>query len=64
MDRADLERGIIAYFDDHTPVVGHGGSALLVVNVQGRAAHASTPLLGVSAAAGCRTTTTGSSSAT
>ena len=33
----------------YTPVVGHRGSALLVLNVQGRAAHASTPFLGVSA---------------
>jgi len=33
----------------YTPVVGHRGSALLVVNVQGRAAHASTPFLGISA---------------
>jgi acetylornithine deacetylase/succinyl-diaminopimelate desuccinylase-like protein len=33
----------------YTPVVGHRGSALLVLNVRGRAAHASTPFLGVSA---------------
>ncbi len=33
----------------YTPVVGHRGSTLLVLNVQGRAAHASTPFLGVSA---------------
>jgi acetylornithine deacetylase/succinyl-diaminopimelate desuccinylase-like protein len=33
----------------YTPVVGHRGSALLVLNVQGRAVHASTPHLGVSA---------------
>jgi acetylornithine deacetylase/succinyl-diaminopimelate desuccinylase-like protein len=33
----------------YTPVVGHRGSLLLVLNVQGRAAHASTPFLGVSA---------------
>jgi acetylornithine deacetylase/succinyl-diaminopimelate desuccinylase-like protein len=33
----------------YTPVVGHRGSALLVLNVQGHAAHASTPFLGVSA---------------
>jgi acetylornithine deacetylase/succinyl-diaminopimelate desuccinylase-like protein len=33
----------------YTPVVGHRGSALLILNVQGRAAHASTPFLGVSA---------------
>lgn len=33
----------------YTPVVGHRGSALLVLNVQGRAAHASTPFLGISA---------------
>jgi acetylornithine deacetylase/succinyl-diaminopimelate desuccinylase-like protein len=33
----------------YTPVVGHRGRVLLEVNVQGRAAHASTPFLGVSA---------------
>ncbi|MDQ6674901.1 MAG: M20/M25/M40 family metallo-hydrolase [Chloroflexota bacterium] len=33
----------------YTPVVGHRGSCLLVLNVQGRAAHASTPFLGISA---------------
>lgn len=33
----------------YTPVVGHRGSALLIINVRGRAAHASTPFLGVSA---------------
>jgi succinyl-diaminopimelate desuccinylase len=33
----------------YTPVVGHRGSAVLVLNVQGRAAHASTPFLGISA---------------
>lgn len=33
----------------YTPVVGHRGSILIVINVQGRAAHASTPFLGVSA---------------
>ncbi len=33
----------------YTPVVGHRGSVLLVLNVQGRAAHASTPYLGISA---------------
>jgi acetylornithine deacetylase/succinyl-diaminopimelate desuccinylase-like protein len=33
----------------YTPVVGHRGSALLIINVSGRAAHASTPFLGVSA---------------
>jgi acetylornithine deacetylase/succinyl-diaminopimelate desuccinylase-like protein len=33
----------------YTPVVGHRGSALLVLTVRGRAAHASTPSLGVSA---------------
>jgi acetylornithine deacetylase/succinyl-diaminopimelate desuccinylase-like protein len=33
----------------YTPVVGHRGSALLVLNVQGRAVHASTPFLGISA---------------
>jgi succinyl-diaminopimelate desuccinylase len=33
----------------YTPVVGHRGRALLELNVQGRAAHASTPFLGVSA---------------
>jgi acetylornithine deacetylase/succinyl-diaminopimelate desuccinylase-like protein len=33
----------------YTPVVGHRGSLLLALNVQGRAAHASTPFLGVSA---------------
>jgi acetylornithine deacetylase/succinyl-diaminopimelate desuccinylase-like protein len=33
----------------YTPVVGHRGACLLVLNVQGRAAHASTPFLGVSA---------------
>jgi acetylornithine deacetylase/succinyl-diaminopimelate desuccinylase-like protein len=33
----------------YTPVVGHRGSLLLIVNVRGRAVHASTPFLGVSA---------------
>jgi acetylornithine deacetylase/succinyl-diaminopimelate desuccinylase-like protein len=33
----------------YTPVVGHRGSCLLVLNVHGRAVHASTPFLGVSA---------------
>jgi acetylornithine deacetylase/succinyl-diaminopimelate desuccinylase-like protein len=33
----------------YTPVVGHRGRVMLEVNVQGRAAHASTPFLGVSA---------------
>ena len=33
----------------YTPVVGHRGSLLLVLSAQGRAAHASTPFLGVSA---------------
>jgi acetylornithine deacetylase/succinyl-diaminopimelate desuccinylase-like protein len=33
----------------YTPVVGHRGSCLLVLKVQGRAAHASTPFLGISA---------------
>ncbi len=33
----------------YTPVVGHRGSALTVINVRGRAAHASTPFLGISA---------------
>jgi acetylornithine deacetylase/succinyl-diaminopimelate desuccinylase-like protein len=33
----------------YTPVVGHRGSALVVLAVRGRAAHASTPFLGVSA---------------
>ncbi len=33
----------------YTPVVGHRGSVLIVLNVQGKAAHASTPFLGVSA---------------
>jgi acetylornithine deacetylase/succinyl-diaminopimelate desuccinylase-like protein len=33
----------------YTPVVGHRGSLLLIVNVQGRAVHASTPFLGISA---------------
>ena len=32
----------------YTPVVGHRGRALLEINVQGRAAHGSTPFLGVS----------------
>ena len=33
----------------YTPVVGHRGSLLLILNVHGRAVHASTPFLGVSA---------------
>jgi acetylornithine deacetylase/succinyl-diaminopimelate desuccinylase-like protein len=33
----------------YTPVVGHRGSCLLVLKVQGRAVHASTPFLGISA---------------
>jgi acetylornithine deacetylase/succinyl-diaminopimelate desuccinylase-like protein len=33
----------------YTPVVGHRGSALLIISVRGRAAHASTPFLGISA---------------
>jgi acetylornithine deacetylase/succinyl-diaminopimelate desuccinylase-like protein len=33
----------------YTPVVGHRGSLVLVVNVRGRSVHASTPFLGISA---------------